>query len=117
MTCQCYEVYFLPYREIDNRPHYRSEQYVHVRSYALLSQAPLKFFKVIPSIFIDSLDYFRIQRGNRPSHIYCRGDRLDHLEQDHLRFVISAGKILNVWKDCFRTFGSIQGYQDPSKHG
>jgi hypothetical protein len=110
MTRQRDEVDFLPHGEIDNRPYNRAEQHMHVRSNPLLSQARLKSFKVIPSIFGDSVDYSWIQGGDGASHVDRRRDRFDHLEQEHLRLVISVGEIFNVRKDYFRAFGSIQGY-------
>ena len=117
MTRQRDQVDFLLRSEIDNCRHYWAEQHMHVRSNLLLSQARLNSLKIIPNLFRDSVDYPWVQRGKRPCHVYCRGDRLYHLEQDHQGLDISVSKIFNVWKDCFRTFGSIQRYQDPLKHG
>jgi hypothetical protein len=53
MTRQRDEVDFFPHREIDNRPHDRAEQHMHVRSYPFLSHERLKSLKVIPSLFVE----------------------------------------------------------------
>jgi hypothetical protein len=78
-------VIFLLHGEIDNRPYHWAEQHVFVYSYPLLSQAGLKSPDVVPSVLVDSFDFWISRACHR------RGGP-GRRERDHQRHVMSKAK-------------------------